>query len=714
MAYRSMVPWLAGAFVLLLVVHLVLAFRFPGPILYEDTMGYLAIARDIAGWRPVPTLNAPHGIYHFGYALLLAPLYLILDSSWRVFQAARALDSLLASSQVLLLYLLGRGPFGLGRGFALGAALAAALYPAWLFQSSFVWTESLFAFLFSLWALLAWEALRRGGGPWLPAFGLTGAFLYAVHPRGLGLVAVTLGALAVWALRKRADPGWLRWSAAAAVAVAAAFAATRSLNGRFLARLWVAPPRLSEGFVLGPLLEPAVWWGALPARVAGQVWYLLAATLGVVGVGAFVMAVQAWPRRDGPKDRERLAALILAGAAAVLFASAAVMLPAFRPDHLVYGRYNEALLGPFLVAGLAGLMVPRGARLGRLAGAAALLGLLGALLPRVLPADLLAEQPMPLNVLGVLLWNRWAALDLATTTGSALAALAVLALVALASRRAAVAALALFFTLSTVLVERQLFPWCRAVRSAVTLQDAIRPLRPEAVSYELSALTDTYGFNGYQFWLDHVPFRLFDTAAGERPQDDLVIASKSWGARAPGFRLMAAEPATVDLALWVRPGPQQEELERRGWLVPLDPAEPLPAAACRSRLERIDGDGPLLLRAGEEEVLRFRLEHAGSGKAWIPLGTVESPWGSVRLGAQWYRSGETVALATQPLRGELPRILRPGDAAELELTLAARWPDGRPLEPGSYVLEIGLVQEGVQWFAGAGDPPMRIPVTLTR
>lgn len=714
MPSRSMAAWLAGAFVLLLVLHLVLAFRFPGPILYEDTMGYLAIARSLAGWRPVPALHAPHGTYHFGYPLLLAPLYLIQDSSWRVFQGARVLDSLLASSQILLLYLLGLGPFDLGRRFALGAALAAALYPAWLLQSSFVWTESLFALLFSLWVLLAWEALRRRSGPWLLAFGLTGASLYAVHPRGLGLVGVTLAALAAWALR--ADSRWRRWSAATAMAVIALFVITRSLNGWFLARLWVTPPQLSEGFVLGSLLDPPVWWGTLPARAAGQIWYLLAATLGLFGVGAFVLALRAWPRRAGPDDpaglaRARLAALILAAAATVLFASATVMLPAIRPDHLVYGRYNEALLGPFLVAGLAGLAVPRGARLARLAGAAALLGLLGALLPRILPAEVLAEQPMPLNVLGVLLWSPWAALDLGRTTWLALGALAVFAVAALISRRAAVAVLAIYFAAYAVLLEQEMLPWGRGVRAAVTLQDVIRPLAPAALSYERAGLA-TFGFNGYQFWLSRVRFHFFDAAAGETPRDPLVVAPKAWGDRAPGFRLVAGEPA-LDQALWVAPGPLQEELDRRGWLVPADLSAPLPPEVCRSRIQRLDEGGePLIQQAGAGGSLRFRVEHAGRGKPWSPLGTIESPWGSVRLGAQWFRPGESVPVDSLPLRAELPRMLRPGDAVEIEMAVPASRPDGTPLPPGSYVLEVALVQEGVQWFPGAGDAALRIPVEI--
>jgi hypothetical protein len=716
MPFRSLVPWLAGAFLLLLGFHLWLALGLPGPILYEDTMGYLAIARSIgewagwgAGWRPEPALNAPHGVYHFGYPLLLAPLYLVLDSSWRVFQAARVLDSLLASLQIVLLYLLGRGVFGLGRGFALGAALAAALYPAWMLQSSFVWTESLFAFLFSLWVLLAWESLRRRHGGWPVAFGLSGACLYMVHPRGLGLVVVTLAALLLWAVRGIVDR---RQAVAGIMATAALFAGTRLLNARFLEKLWVTPPRPDEGFVLGHLLDPAVWLGALPARVAGQIWYLQAATLGVFGIGVVGLALLAWrglPRnsKDGRDlTGAHVAVLVLVGASSVLFASATVMLPAFRSDHLVYGRYNESLIGIFLLAGLAGLRGTRRERLARLAESAAVLALLGLMLPRVLPANLLAEQPMPLNVLGVLPWNPWATLDLGATTVRALGALGLFSLAALASRRAAVAGLALFFALSTIATERLLAPWCHAVRAVVTLQDVIRPLAPESVSYDQAGLS-TFGFNGYGFWLDRVTFRLFDAAAGERPADDLVIASSSWSA--PGSRLIAAE-AGMDQALWVLPGPLQADLERRGWLIPTDPTAPLPDAASRSRIERLDGDEPITMAGAETVSLRFRVEHAGQGAPWMPSGAMTSPWGSVRLGGQWsLEAGEGAApVASFPLRGELPRVVRPGEAVEIGMDVSARNPGGAPLKPGSYVLEISLVQEGVRWFSQT----LRIPVEV--
>lgn len=700
--------WLAGAFAGLLALHLVLALRLPGPILYEDSLGYLAIARHLAGWGPRALLSCP-SFYHFGYSLLLAPLYPLLDSSWKVFRAALVLDSLLASLQVIVLYALARGLFGLRRSLALMAALAAALYPSWLLQSSFAWTESLFALVFSGYILLAFQAVRRGGAGWLAAFAFAGSFLYAIHPRGLGIVAVTVLFLLVWGARRRFGLGA---TAASLLVALGTFGATRHLNHIIVDSVWAAPPSAAEGLFLGWLLDPAVWTGVLPLRAAGQLWYLLAATLGVFALGAWELSRRAARPPAGEEAAGTEAArVILLAMAAVLAASITVMVPAERSDHFLYGRYNEALLGPFLVAGMAMIATgPRWTVLLRWAGAMALCAVLGAALPRLLPAEGLAHPPMVLNVLGVLVWNPPNYLGMLRSTLGAGVAAGVLALLALASRRAAVLGLAGFFTVSAVLVEnRLLLPFCRYWRGIVTLQDTLRPLAPAAVSYERSRIPGDYGFNAYQFWLDDVRFRLFDAAAGEPPAEPLVIASRAW--KAPGYRKMAAE-TVLDQALWVAPGPLQADLERRGLLAPQESTTPLPAESTRSRIERLDGSGAIVARPGEILRLRFRLAHAGRGAAWVPITVADSPWGSVRLAARWHRPGAAEPVEPGGFRGELPRVLRPGEEAEVEVLVPVRGAGGQPLEPGPYELEIGPVQEGVVWFAAADDRPLRLAAEI--
>jgi SAM-dependent methyltransferase len=58
------------------------------------------------------------------------------------------------------------------------------------------------------------------------------------------------------------------------------------------------------------------------------------------------------------------------------------------------------------------------------------------------------------------------------------------------------------------------------------------------------------------------------------------------------------------------------------------------------------------------------------------------------------------------LRTPLPRPLAPGD----ECVAAVRVKT--PAQPGNYLLEIDLVEEGVSWFSAAGVPPLRVTVRV--
>ena len=59
------------------------------------------------------------------------------------------------------------------------------------------------------------------------------------------------------------------------------------------------------------------------------------------------------------------------------------------------------------------------------------------------------------------------------------------------------------------------------------------------------------------------------------------------------------------------------------------------------------------------------------------------------------------------LRTPLPRPLPPGEACAVTMRVRA------PAKPGSYVLEVDLVEEGVSWFSRAGTRPLRSAVRVS-
>jgi SAM-dependent methyltransferase len=77
----------------------------------------------------------------------------------------------------------------------------------------------------------------------------------------------------------------------------------------------------------------------------------------------------------------------------------------------------------------------------------------------------------------------------------------------------------------------------------------------------------------------------------------------------------------------------------------------------------------------------------------------------VCLGNHWLRPDATVAIQDDA-RTLLGETIGPGETAEMTLRVQA------PTEPGSYILEIDLVQEHICWFGQRGSSTARVPIDV--
>jgi hypothetical protein len=123
------------------------------------------------------------------------------------------------------------------------------------------------------------------------------------------------------------------------------------------------------GTVLERLRDPA----EIGDAVLGQTWYQLASTLGVAGIGSYVLLRSAFRRTHGEAARARpvlpgltppVARTVLITVLPSIGLSMVFMSDRTRSDHLVYGRYNDAVLWPVLAVGVAWIVerVVRGVR----------------------------------------------------------------------------------------------------------------------------------------------------------------------------------------------------------------------------------------------------------------------------------------------------------------------------------------------------------------
>lgn len=701
-------------------VHLALAWPVRVPIIHPDELGYLTNARVLARGG----LRSPVE-YYPGFSVLLVPLWLGTASSVRVFRETLGVQAGLSAALAVLVWVLSArlvpAVGGWRRVLLVGAVCA---YPSYLLYSDLALSEVAFAAGFVAVVLLFGGASRdRRPLPWL-ALGLCSGLLAAVHPRGLAVVvAVAVLGVVVLGLRLAALP-----------ALTALVAGT---VGGLAAVKWLLVSVQAPATVLGAyqpsnvlsrsLSAHGVW--SLAVELAGQLFYLSVATLGLVPLGLALGGVAAWRVTRGARDT----ATVLRCFGALSFVGVWALSSLFmnlgnRADKLIYGRYNEGVIAPLLLVAAGWLLAgPRPGRWWRWvvagAGAAAASGAL------VFGGDsqrALFGSVNPINVLGLqpVLTRMGEHIHVVALVGLGAGAICVLALVAWRWPAVAVAAVILVFCASALDTETSyVVPGSRARAHEDAIAAAILSIRAagigpdQCVSYDPAPL----GYADYNFFEDQflAPGQRFAPYSSGPPCGTLVVSrSPSFAGEHPGAREVTAENGTGQV-LWAVPGgPMYDALAARGWLAPLPAgtaASPLPQAARAGGSLRLEPGPVVRLRPATSARIAVVVTHGPGGAPWPAVAALHTGSGEygVRMTVQ---SDGPMSLVTGGIptacvaavsftacqRVELPQTLLPGQAVTLPLTVNAGL-------PGTYTVELGLVQEGVGAFA----PTARLTVIVT-
>ncbi|MGI9051060.1 MAG: hypothetical protein ACR2HQ_00135 [Ilumatobacteraceae bacterium] len=452
-----------------------------------DEPGQLAIARFVGGaarwnmfdrstWRP-------------GYGTLIAPIHWLTDDPVLFFNLALVVNAALGGLSCVLLCLLARRLTSLTWRGCVMAGVLVALAPAVLFSTNWVWSEALVSAtcLGTLLVALAFfdcPTIWRG-----LVMVLLAAAGFSAHSRLAPLAAVTAG-LVVVALVQR------RLSIVQAAVVVATGALSLWAVARYSAwlvdRIWEAPTttNTADG-VLDRVTQP----GPVVVSLAGQVWYQLVATVGVAGLGAIVLIGRAIGRRDrtGGAEADRLlsaatARIVLVAIGALVALAVVFMSDRYRPDQVVYGRYNDAVVGPLVIVGIGALTTASARLLTRSLLAVAFAIVATAVVLRVWRNEALAaDGVVRAMVLGLAPYRGEITIDVVAISRLALIVLVVIGAVALIARRLdrrwAVLAvllplLAVAWVRSREVLDRSVNSWALAEGTADRLREALPAGQP--------------------------------------------------------------------------------------------------------------------------------------------------------------------------------------------------------------------------------------------
>lgn len=600
--------------------HLWLSSRVPGPSLLWDGTAYLSMARWLAG-EATPYLG-DLGHYGIGYPILLVPAVWATSSIEGLFGGVRILNAAAAASALPALVILGRRVGGLPWTVAVPAAAAGLLLPSVAVQAGFEWPESVLVTAIAWTAVAALRFAERPAAGRAAVLAAAAAGSYLVHQRALALVVAT-GVVLLVAGR----PG----RAGVALLVVLTVAATL-LHQWAADALWApgSPSQLSSG--VETATSPATWPDAA-RRGAGQLWYALVATaaLAPLAVVWLVRRRQVW---------------VLLAFGATLGIAVLKLAGRPRPDHLVYGRYLDGWLPILVVLGVAALLaLPR-----RRAAAVAAVGIVSMVALAVVVVATAGSGAfdgvyMPLNVLGVLPFRSGSGIDVAEMTIAGAAAACLVAGLGLPRRVPALygAGLAGCAALASIVVagDRNLTTFAASANSEYVLAGILDDVDPDApVAIDLATF-DPRAAGRYGLVDRDRRFTRYQGDA-EPPPHDLVISGKDPASPpAPGARVVFPEPARVP-TLWVLPGPLQDRLASRGFLVAASPDPP-----ARFRVGTVELTG---VRDGRVVV---RVAKGPGGAPWLAPSSLPGGHGEVEV---------AVTVAGRTSVAPLPTTLLPGQA----------------------------------------------------
>lgn len=312
-----------------------------------DEPSQLAIARWLAGERRWNMFD--HATWQPGLGTLLTPVYWLTDDGELVVRWALVVNAAIAGLSAALLVILTRRLTGLSALWCGVVAAVAAVTPASLSASSFVWAEPLvsLSFLLTIAVLIRWFDTGNIATAMVAIAVAVGG--YTSHSRLLPLVGTTVLLTVGRELWRR------RWPQAAALACTALvlFVASAAWTRWILANVWDDP---SDQNTVGAVWDRANKPLAVAEALLGQTWYQLAATVGIFMIGAVMIGRSALRSRAAdPIEHLRVvdARIVAVATIPMIGLSAVFMSGRTRPDQFVYGRYNDAIVWPIVVVGLA-------------------------------------------------------------------------------------------------------------------------------------------------------------------------------------------------------------------------------------------------------------------------------------------------------------------------------------------------------------------------
>ena len=689
------------------------------PEVVADETAYLSMARYLSG-GPVWNLGTA-ATYGPGYSVLIAPLFRLGLSPDDTFRAVVVVNALLGGGLVVALEAVVRRLTTFVRPVSIAVATVAACLPALVATANHTWSDNLAPVTFAVLLVAVLRLIERPSVGRAATLVVVEVAAYGVHGRFAPLAVVVLAVLAVVVWQRR-----LRWAVAAASAVVmmAGMYVVSVLSDRLYAALYDPGGALTQTTMN---LDRVLRVGPLAISASGQLWYLVITTAGVAGFGMVALTRSSW-RHTRPVRRRVAArfgefdhdatqarsddlglrsldvlttAVVVAMIGISFVVSAGFMADRPRPDQLVYGRYNDTLVGPLFVVGLAALSasVPIRRRLTDLTWVVAIAVSTGALV-WITKLEVLKGPFAPTTILGLLAIEELGTQRLRVATAIGVVLILAVTAVSLLPRRtvpALVVVTALLVGAGSWRATERYRTMAQARPQTIEALDGV--IGPDdVVWFALREGASVHGQYRFPFYAPQLRTRTINGGPVWDQGHAFVMADADQPlAVANGYRLVWVDPSSSN-ALWVGPGQRQDQLAAaEDLLSPAGLSAPAPGDDTTT-IEFVDPP----VSDGERVTATIEIDRPTT-EPWPTLGPGGDATGRVRVGVQLI--DPACACAITEGRQDLDHWVA-ADDDDLLVDLDVSFPD---VPPGDYTVSVQILREQVARFGEDARAEVTVP-----
>ena len=339
------------AAVVVAVFMITVAWRMRGPTVHPDEFGFLLNGQIFLGHHEavVPTGS----FYPVGYGVVTAIGSALFGGLSGGYRFALFFNLACAVAVSYLVYVLARRIFQLPTYVAIIGSCLVFVAPGTVVSSAYAWPETAARMMALVWVLMLARVASSMNTRLMMSIGVLVGILPVLHGRFTLFIPITFLFFGWWLITKQSSR-WVLGTSSALVLVA--YFVSYTLN-TFVKTLVYTTSYDQENRLLLRLFKPELWT-ALIRTTAGQTWYLLATSAGLVGVAIIFMAVNLVGPSPQKKNRDpQYVAMmaILLGTISILFTGGLQLLYGRRADHLIYGRYVEVMVPALWLVGIVAL-----------------------------------------------------------------------------------------------------------------------------------------------------------------------------------------------------------------------------------------------------------------------------------------------------------------------------------------------------------------------